>query len=152
MKAHRLKESNCTSVSLNSWEARVNGKSIWTEHTEQWLKGIERRWRKEVKDLSFLIPGSYSCTYSAMSQNIKVFSIGDFPIGQRESHPQPEHRKLVFFNWSHRILRIHQWGQRILQKPWWTSRWNKLWESPPHFIPVETAKLAWQANNHPSWR
>lgn len=30
-----------------------------------------------------------------MSQNIKVFSTGDFPIGKRESHPQPEHRKLV---------------------------------------------------------
>lgn len=65
------------------------------------LKGIERRWRKEVRDLSFLIPGGYSDAYSAVPQNIKLFSLGHLPTGKREPHPHPEHGKWIFFffNW-----------------------------------------------------
>lgn len=76
-----------TVLSLNSREAQVKGKSIWTVTHRMQLKGIERRWRKDVKDLSFLIPGGHSRAYSAVPQNIKVFSLGHFPIGKREPHP-----------------------------------------------------------------
>lgn len=55
------------------------------------------------------MPRGYSCIYSAMVQSMKVFSMEDLP--KVKGNFTPEHRKWVFFNWSHRNLRIQQFGQ-----------------------------------------
>lgn len=139
-------------LSLNSREAQVNRKSIWAVTHRMRLKGIERRWRKEVRDLSFLIPGGYSDAYSAVPQNIKLFSLGHLPTGKREPHPHPEHGKWIFFFFQ---------LKEATESSGSTNEDRESYGSPgePHngmsfenlpcqIIPMETAKLAWQANNH----
>lgn len=107
---------------------------------------------KEVRDLSFLLVGGYSDAYSAVPQNIKLSPRDTCPQVKGNPHPHPEHGKWIFFfstEGSHRILRIHQWGQRILRSPGEPHNGMSL---PCQIIPMETAKLAWQANNHSKLR
>ncbi|CAM9138546.1 unnamed protein product, partial [Rangifer tarandus platyrhynchus] len=116
------------------------------------LKGIERRWRKDVKDLSFLIPGGHSRAYSAVPQNIKVFSLGHFPIGKREPHPPILNMGNYYFFFQLKEATESSGStnedRASYGSPGEPHNGMSFENLPCQIIPMKTAKLMWQANNH----
>lgn len=102
---------------------------------------------KEVRDLSFLISGGYSDAYSAVPQNIKLFSLGHLPTGKREPHPILNMGNEFFFQLKEATESSgsNNEDRESYGSPGEPHNGMSL---PCQIIPMETAKLAWQANNH----
>ena len=123
-------------LSLNSREAQVNGKSIWTV-THKNAAQRKREKMEKISQRSFF-PNSrrfFTGMFSSASEHQSLLprTLSQQVKGNLTPILNMGNELFFFFSTegSHRILRIHQWGQRILRKPWWTSQWNGFWEPPP---------------------